>query len=121
MDLRRQGLDYRQVADRAGYSTPEAARKAVSRAMRRTETRYADDLRAEQTMTLMHYRARLNEQIAAGDTAAIALAIRATESIIRLNQLEGRLPSRPLSNTEELALMSGIELEPDEIEPEDEP
>lgn len=45
LDLRRDGLPYREIADRLGYSDESGARKAVSRLLDRTEAEGVGELR----------------------------------------------------------------------------
>lgn len=94
LELRRQGKDFKCIAETCGYPSPEAARKAITRLLRRTEGKYADEYRLDLTDRMNQMYQALAPGIAEGNLAAIALGLNVLKQISALNCLDGELPAR---------------------------
>lgn len=82
--LRTHGLPWAEVARRAGYPTPDAARVAVARTLDRVESDAVADLRAEEDANLMLIRQAALPAALDGDPQSLAILLRTSESRRRL-------------------------------------
>ncbi|WP_125174231.1 hypothetical protein [Corynebacterium bovis] len=82
--LRTHGLRWVEVAARAGYPTPDAARVAVARTLDRVEADNVADLRAEEDANLLLIRQSALPSALDGDQHSLAILLRTSESRRRL-------------------------------------
>ena len=82
--LRTRGLPWGEVARRAGYPSPDAARVAVNRTLDRVETEAVADLRAQEDAHLMMIRQAALPAALDGDPQCLAVLLRTSESRRRL-------------------------------------
>lgn len=83
--LRTQGLPWAEVAQRAGYPSPDAARVAVSRTLERVESDAVADLRAEEDAHLLLLRRSATPGAMDGDPQSLAVLLRISESRRKLH------------------------------------
>ncbi|MGO3363556.1 MAG: hypothetical protein ACTIL2_14060 [Corynebacterium sp.] len=83
--LRTHGLSWAEVARRAGYPTPDAARVAVSRTLDRVESDAVADLRAEEDTHLLLLRQAALPSALDGDPHSLAVLLRISESRRKLH------------------------------------
>lgn len=83
--LRTHGLSWAEVAQRAGYPTPDAARVAVTRTLDRVESDAVADLRAEEDAHLLLLRQAALSSALDGDPHSLAVLLRVSESRRKLH------------------------------------
>lgn len=83
--LRTHGLSWTEVAQRAGYPTPDAARVAVTRTLDRVESDAVADLRAEEDAHLLLLRQSALPSALDGDPHSLAVLLRISESRRKLH------------------------------------
>lgn len=83
--LRTHGLPWAEVAQRAGYPTPDAARVAVARTLDRVESDAVADLRAEEDAHLLLLRQAALPSALDGDPHSLAVLLRVSESRRKLH------------------------------------
>ncbi|WP_312978345.1 hypothetical protein [Corynebacterium sp.] len=83
--LRTHGLPWAEVARRAGYPTPDAARVAVARTLDRVESDAVADLRAEEDTHLLLLRQAALPSALDGDPHSLAVLLRISESRRKLH------------------------------------
>lgn len=89
--LRAQGVPYREIADRLGYPSENAATKAVHRLLHRTETEAVADLRALESERLDHLTRVTLEGIAASTTSPQGLSAPLITAAVRISERRARL------------------------------
>lgn len=80
VSLRARGLPWAEVARRAGYPSPDAARVAVNRALDRVEADGVADLRAEEDAHLLLLRQSAMAGALEGAAQSVAVLLRISES-----------------------------------------
>lgn len=98
--LRTHGLPWAEVARRAGYPSPDAARVAVARTLDRVEARNVADLRAEEDAHLMLIRQAALPAALEGNPQSLAILLRTSESRRRLFGADR--PEAQATNNDEL-------------------
>ncbi|MGO1677064.1 MAG: hypothetical protein ACTHYK_14355 [Brevibacterium aurantiacum] len=83
--LRTHGLSWAEVAQRAGYPTPDAARVAVNRTLDRVESDAVAELRAEEDAHLLLLRQAALPSALDGDPHSLAVLLRVSESRRKLH------------------------------------
>lgn len=83
--LRTHGLPWAEVARRAGYPSPDAARIAVSRTLDRVESDAVADLRGEEDAHLLLLRQAALPSALDGDPQSLAVLLRVSESRRKLH------------------------------------
>ncbi|WP_222843838.1 hypothetical protein, partial [Corynebacterium sp. CNJ-954] len=86
--LRSQGHTWAEVASRAGYPSPDAARVAVTRTLDRVESDAVADLRAEEDDHLLLLRRSAMTAALEGDPQSLAVLLRISESRRRLHGVD---------------------------------
>lgn len=89
--LRAEGLPYREIADRLGYPSENAANKAVLGLLRRTEADAVADLRALEAERLDHLTRVTLEGIAASVQSAQGLSAPLVSAAVRISERRARL------------------------------
>lgn len=94
MELRKQGLQYREIAERLGYRSDKAAWIAVRRALDRLKTEPAKDLRAIELARLDALTEALWPRATADppDISAVNALLKVGERRAKLAALEPRFP-----------------------------
>lgn len=88
LELRRDGLTYREIAEKVGYKGPSSAYRGIMAALRRTQQPPADALRKLELERLDLAAAAIVEKVLAGDLQAIDRWVRLSESRRRLLGLD---------------------------------
>lgn len=83
--LRTHGLTWAEVARRAGYPTPDAARVAVNRTLDRVESDAVEHFRAEEDAHLLMLRRAALPAALEGDPQSLAVLLRISESRRKLH------------------------------------
>lgn len=89
--LRAEGLPYREIADRLGYSSENAANKAVLALLRRTEAEAVADLRALEAERLDHLTRVTLEGITASAQSGQGLSAPLVSAAVRISERRARL------------------------------
>lgn len=89
--LRAEGVPYREIADRLGYPSENAATKAVLGLLRRTEADAVADLRALEAERLDHLTRVTLEGIAASVQSAQGLSAPLVSAAVRISERRARL------------------------------
>jgi len=89
--LRAEGLPYREIADRLGYPSENAANKAVLGLLRRTEADAVADLRALESERLDHLTRVTLEGIAASVQSPQGLSAPLVSAAVRISERRARL------------------------------
>ncbi|OLT51515.1 hypothetical protein BJF89_07380 [Corynebacterium sp. CNJ-954] len=100
VSLRTHGLSWAEVAVRAGYPSPDAARVAVARTLDRVEAGNVADLRAEEDAHLMLIRKAALPAALEGNPQSLAVLLRTSESRRRLFGADG--PEAQAATSDEL-------------------
>lgn len=89
--LRAEGVPYREIADRLGYPSENAANKAVLGLLRRTEVEAVDDLRALEAERLDYLTRVTLEGITASAQGAQGLSAPLVSAAVRISERRARL------------------------------
>ena len=89
--LRAEGLPYREIADRLGYPSENAANKAVLGLLRRTEADAVADLRTLEAERLDHLTRVTLEGIAASAQSPAGLSAPLVSAAVRISERRARL------------------------------
>ena len=89
--LRAEGVPYREIADRLGYPSENAANKAVLGLLRRTEADAVPDLRALEAERLDHLTRVTLEGIAASAQSPAGLSAPLVSAAVRISERRARL------------------------------
>lgn len=89
--LRAEGVPYREIADRLGYPSENAANKAVLGLLRRTEADVVADLRALEAERLDHLTRVTLEGIAASVSSPQGLSPPLVSVAVRISERRARL------------------------------
>lgn len=89
--LRAEGVPYREIADRLGYPSENAANKAVLALLRRTEAEAVADLRALEAERLDHLTRVTLEGIAASVQSPQGLSASLITAAVRISERRTRL------------------------------
>lgn len=99
--LRTYGLPWAEVAQRAGYPTPDAARVAVTRTLDRVESNAVADLRAEEDAHLLLLRQSALPSALDGDPHSLAVLLRVSESRRKLHGADRPVTEMTVQREEE--------------------
>lgn len=89
--LRAEGVPYREIADRFGYPSENAANKAVLALLRRSEAEAVDDLRALDAERLDYLTRVTLEGIAASAQSPNGLSAPLVSAAVRISERRSRL------------------------------
>lgn len=89
--LRTEGLSYREIADQLGYSTENAANKAVLGVLRRTEAEAADALRTLEVARLDLLWNKALRGIAVSETSPQGVSAPLISAAVRVSERRARL------------------------------
>lgn len=88
LQLRKQGMEYSEIAAALGYASGSGAHAAVRGALKKTLQEPADELRAIENARLDAMLAALWPAIERGDPKAIAAGVKLSERRAKLNGLD---------------------------------
>lgn len=107
--LRAEGLPYREIADRLGYPSENAANKAVLGLLRRTEADAVADLRALEAERLDHLTRVTLEGIAASVQSPAGLSAPLVSAAVRISERRARLLG--LDSPQQVQIGSPVDIE----------
>lgn len=111
IELRKQGLSYREIADRLGFASAQGAWAAVRRGLDKLVTEPARELRLLELARLDGLTAALWARATADppDISAVNALLRISERRARLTALDQRIPEDEGSNGALEAIAAAIE------------
>lgn len=90
LELRKAGVPYATIAERLGWKSPQAAHKAVKKALDSQINEPVEELRQMEIERLNHMLMLIWARIQQGDMRSIEQALRVMERITQLRGLEQR-------------------------------
>lgn len=91
VQLRAEGLTYQEIADQLGFTTENAANKAVLNLLRRTETEAADTLKALEVRRLDLLWSKTIRGITRSETSQQGLSAALVSAAVRVSERRSRL------------------------------